>query len=672
VRLEKTFEYNLIRALRTIIPLIVLGLIAVPVWNYFSRQGQEESLSLPSPLLVEDVSGVTEDIEFVRTEAGRPVFTGSADLNLGMDDGTQLYEGVSITIPGMDDSTPDRVIDCDDIDVDDETGDIGCTGEIEIQFDDETIIRTTEIEYDNATQTITTLRAAKIVRPGNFEVDADSLVLRLVDKILDVSGSVRITTEGGITLNVDRARYYQSESRIELIGGLRFSSSSGEIRARRGDLILTPETLDPEQLSFYGSVSAISAEGENPFTLGADSVRVGLSEGAVEHVIASGAAVVETMDSNGLKVLMGDQVDGYFGEDGQLQVVESLGRGRMVLGDGQELRSDRIRNDVADSTLRSGSNSILEVGEFRLEGSDFVIRHGAEVRFESQRPTVITLPEGSLSAPVTTATFDADQGELISLVQTGGAEFVQDGRRAWADRLESFAEGGVLLTGSAGLSDVGLNLNAEEIRLEQDASAFEASGSVRLVLSDDEFPILIEGEYAKGDESRVVFSSLSELWRDKLYIAASTSIQIEPDAGRFNASGDVVSTLGSFRVWADRLDVDNVAETVRYTGEVRGRSPELDLEASILELFLKDNEVDRVVAGGSLDLRSAGIHGRGDDAEYLRSEGTVTLTGNNAKVVAADTGSTSAPRVVWNVETNDIDAVGDEGSRVVSTRRLEQ
>ena len=672
MRLEKTFEYNLIRALRAVIPLIVLGLIAVPAWNYFFRQAEETSVPLPSPLLVEDVSGVTEDIEFVRTEAGRPVFAGRADRNLGMADGTQFYEGVNITIAGQDASTPDRLLDSDNCGVDDDTGNVRCTGNIEIQFDDETLIQTIEAVLNNETQTITTLSAAKIIRPGEFEVDADRLVLRLVDKIVDVSGSVRVTTEDGITLNVDGARYYEAEHRIELVGGLQFSSPVGEIRARRADVNLIPETLDPDQLAFYGSVSATSSEGETPFTLGADSVRVGLLEGIIQHVIASGAAVVETMDANGRRVLMGDQVEGFFGTDGQLEVVESIGGGRMVLGDSQELRSDRIRNEIADSTVRSGTNSVLDLRDFRLEGSDFVIRNGAQVQFESQRPTVITLPEGSLRAPVTKAVFDADQGVLISLVQTGGAEFVQGGRRAWADRLEHLQDGQVHLTGSAGVSDEEINLGAEKIRLGQDASTFEASDSVRLVLSDDEFPILIEGEHAEGDDSSVVFSSSSELWRDNLNITASTSMEIELDPRRFHASGDVASTLGSFRVWADRLDLDVDAETVRYSGAVRGRSPELDLEATNLELFLNDSEVDRVVARGSVDLRSSEIQGRGDAAEYLRSEGAVTLTGNNAEVIGTETGLASGPRIVWNVETNDFDLIGDEGSRTVSTRSLEQ
>jgi len=102
VRIETTHAYNLIRVLRAVIPVIVVGLLAVLVWNYFFYQTEELAVPQPSPLLVEDVSEVTESIKFLRTEAGRTVFTIDALRNLGMADGTQLFEGVHITIAGQD------------------------------------------------------------------------------------------------------------------------------------------------------------------------------------------------------------------------------------------------------------------------------------------------------------------------------------------------------------------------------------------------------------------------------------------------------------------------------------------------------------------------------------------------------------------------------------------
>ena len=343
-----------------------------------------------------------------------------------------------------------------------------------------------------------------------------------------------------------------------------------------------------------------------------------------------------------------------------------------MLGDGQELRSDRIRNEIADSIVRTATNSVLSLGEFRIDGDNFVIRDGAEIQFESQRPSLITLPSGTLRAPVTIALYDPEEGVLRRLVQTGGAEFIQDGRRATADRIEFVEDVGVRLSGNGEVSDVGLLLSGDEILLSQDTAIFEASGSVRLVWSDDTGPVLIEGGHAQGDEHNIVFSSSPELWRDKLNVTASTSIEIELDDRRFQAVGDVVSIMESFRVEADRLDVDDVAGIVRFSGTVRGRSPELEMEAAILELFFQGSEVDRVVARESVVVENSEFHGRGDSVEYVRNAGTVILTGNNAEVVGRETGSASGPRIMWNVQTNALVLAGDEERRAVSTRRMER
>ena len=101
--------------------------------------------------------------------------------------------------------------------------------------------------------------------------------------------------------------------------------------------------------------------------------------------------------------------------------------------------------------------------------------------------------------------------------------------------------------------------------------------------------MLIEGEHAWGDPTTVTFESHTKLWRDKLQVTATDSIQIGLDAGRFSARGDVISTLGLFRIWADNLDVDDAAGIAKYSGSVRGRSPEMDQDAGELALLKHEN-----------------------------------------------------------------------------------
>jgi lipopolysaccharide export system protein LptA len=670
VKLQKVHTYNLIRLLRAVLPVLVAGLIAVPVWNYLARQDDQEFPPARSSL-VEDVSERTENMQYTRREGGRTVFTVDATERLGMDDGRQLFGGVRIMIAGQDASTPDRLIDSDNCGVDDLSGNIECTGNIEIRFDDRTLIRTAEIRFDNETQTITTMESARIERPGVFEADAGELSLQLREKVVSVRGSVRVRTDGGLILTADRARYDETADRIELVGAVRFESARGVVRARQATIDLIPKTMEPGELRFEGSVTASSSGGGESTTLGADRAFLALSDGIARHLTAAGAARAETAGPAGPRVLIGDALDAFFDVTGELLSVEADGKARMLFGDGRELRSDHIRNEIGTSVLRSTTNSILEVGDFRVQGESFLVRQLDEIEFETDRRAVIQTPSGTLTAAATRASFDPDSGVLTRLSQTGGAEFLEDGRRGSGDRIELEPDGEVLLDGHAKVSAPGLNLEADIIRFEREGEGFDAAGSVRAAMSGENAPVLIEGDRAVRSGGAIRFSSEANLWQANMHVAADT-IDIETDERRFSASGSVASTFGAFRVWADTLEFDDAGGTVRYSGGVRGRSTEADLDAGLLDLVLKEGEVDRVVASESVRIRSAEYTGTGDQAVYQRMDGTVTLVGSDAEVVGSSTGTATGPRFVWNVNDNGIVLTGDDQRRAVTRRTLGQ
>jgi lipopolysaccharide export system protein LptA len=667
VQLRNTHAYNLIRVLRAVIPIVVIVLVAIPVWNYVTRRAARTSAVDPLRGLVEGVREVSEGIQYAETEDGRSVFTVEAESGV-LADGRRLLEGVQITIAGQDASTPARLIDSDDCDHDEETGNIACIGNIEIHFDEETVIQTTDMEYNRATEVIRALRSVHVVRPGAFEVDAERLALRLADDVLELNGGVRMTTEGGVTLSVDGARYYETENRIELFGGIRLRSHRGEIRSRTADVNLIPETLDPRQVVFRGSVTASSSDSENPLFVGADSLQVNLTGPQLEQVAATGAARIESSAG----VLFGNDLTGHFSDVGELGVVDAVGNARMVFGDGYELRSDSIRNEVTDSILRSTSGSTLDLGEFQIEGSEFLIRQRETIEFSTERTAVITSPSGLLSAPNTTAAFDPESGELTQLLQTGGARFSRDGLGGNAERLSLGPDGWITMTGVAHVVEEGqLQIDGDEILLHEDGARFEASGSVRAVLTGDGLPVLIEGDRAAGDRSRITFYSSAGFVRENMQVTASTSIEFRPGEGRLLAYGDVASTLGEVRVWADTLDFDDAAGRVLYSGAVRGRFPDADVDADEVEVFLSEGDLDRVVARRAVSVRSAEIVGHGDEAEYEQSAGTITLTGTNATVRSPEMGLSTGPLFVWNVGDDRAVVTGDEDNRAVSRRTVE-
>ncbi len=107
MRLERIHAYHLVRVLRVTVPIVVLALIGVLVWNYQNRPTQETAVLPPPPKLVENVSELAEEITFSRTEGGRTAFTVEARTNLGFADGRNLLEDVTVVLFSEDGSTPE-------------------------------------------------------------------------------------------------------------------------------------------------------------------------------------------------------------------------------------------------------------------------------------------------------------------------------------------------------------------------------------------------------------------------------------------------------------------------------------------------------------------------------------------------------------------------------------
>lgn len=672
MELRHIHAYNLIRVLRAVIPLAVIVLAAIPAWNYLERRASSTTDAEPSTGLVPDVREVTEDVRYGRREDGETVFSVDAARNRALADGRRVLEDVGITFPAPDPSNPDQRMDCDSSTVEEASGDITCRGGVEFHWDEETVVRTTAIRYEDATRTITSLGSARIVRPGKFLVDAEQLSLHLAEDLLEVGGGVRVTTPGGVTLAVNGARYYRAAHRIELMGSVRLRSPRGEVRSRLAEIALDPVTLDPREIAFDGSVSATGDDRPNPVRAEADAMRVALSDGRMVEAAGWGSVRAETSDAGGRRVLFAEEMSGAFSPAGTLVGIDASGEARMLFGGGYELRSRDIVHEFEDATLRSGDASTLDLGDVRIEGRQFVVSEGATIEFSTDRAAVIASPSGVLRAPRTAASFDPETGALSRLSQSGGAVFTGDGMEGYAERIAVEPEGWISLTGSAGASlDARLRIDAEEIRLHEDGERFAASGAVRAILSDSDAPVLVEGGRAEGGGSLLTFHESPELWREDMHVTATRSIEFHVDERRLAADGDIVSTFGDVRARADRMDFDEFLGRLLFTGTVRARFPDADLDADRVEFHLDAGEPVRVLASEQVEVRSADLVGAGDRVDYEASRRTITLTGANATVRGPETGLATGPRFVWNVEDDRVVMMGDDQRRPVSRRRVD-
>jgi hypothetical protein len=109
MRLEKLFIHRLIRLMRFGIPLLLIVLVAIPVWNFVSRRSSRPPAA-PAQQFPRDLSVLTEGVTFSRTEGGRTQFTVHAKSNLGFKDNKNLLEDVDVTVFGATEGEPTRRI----------------------------------------------------------------------------------------------------------------------------------------------------------------------------------------------------------------------------------------------------------------------------------------------------------------------------------------------------------------------------------------------------------------------------------------------------------------------------------------------------------------------------------------------------------------------------------
>ena len=667
MRLERIHAYHVVRVLRVTIPVILLALMGVIIWNYQDRSSDDPARLPPPPKLVENVSELAEEIKFSETEGGRTAFTVEARTNLGFTDGRNLLEDVTVVLYGDDDFIPERRIHGDRCGYDEGNNNIQCDGNVEMQLDGITSGRTAAMTYSHESRTITTLAATEIARPGAFQGRADRMSLHVEDNVLDVSGSVRIVMADGAVLETETARYDQNANLIRVADGLRITNTQGTVTGSQAEIELNPQTLEPRLIRISDDVRAQLSVPSSLLTLMANELAVRMSQRRVIGARADGHAVLESLEGETARLLTGDTLDAAFDESGRIQSVEAQGNGQMRLEGGERLESQSIRNEFSGA-ISTSEDSVLQLGEYRLDGSYFVVQQGDVITFRTDRPASIAMPAGLLRGGRTEAQFDPDTGTLISLVQNGDVQFVQDGRTGSAQRIE-IQDGGsrVLMAGDSRIEDAAFQVNATEILLNQENGSFRAVGTVRTLWTDSEEPVLVLSGQAEGNETRITFTETAELWSGNTHVSASM-IDVDPTRRSFVAIDEVVSMIDDLRFWSGRMEFDEQGGTLYHSGGVRAVSDEVELHAADLQVRLIDGEPDEVVATGNVSVQGPEFDGRGDAVIYDRSSATITLTGQEAEVSDSVNGAVSGCRLVLDVETRDATVESDDDCRVVSRR----
>jgi LPS export ABC transporter protein LptC/lipopolysaccharide transport protein LptA len=671
MRVEKIFTYRLIRALRAGIPLVLLILISVFAWNFWSRR-----VAAPEPqaaqALPQDLAVLTEGFSFSRTEEGRTLFTVRAQTNLGFRDSRNMLENVEVIVYGQTDAEPVRRIRSTRCDYDQQTNDIHFTGNVQVQLDDKTHGRTEELTYNHVERKIHTDRRVELEQPGMTTATANSLEYVIDTSLLKLVGEVELVTADGNRLVAGSALLAQRENRLTLGGGVLLGSVNGTVQGAAGYADLESGTFQVRKVILEGGVRAESKGHTDDWSLEADWLQTLLSVGGnAERVEARGKARLVKANADTTQSLIGAEIDATLDSAGNVDVVEARNGARMVMGADRTLSSNRIRAGVS-GTVTTDAESVLELGASRINGTEFTITQGDIVDFRTANRATLQSAGRRTSADQTEARFDTRTNTFLELIQTGNFEFQENALSGEARSAHLTDQGSVItLNGPAWVQDAAKRIEADNIALNQKENSFVATGKVRTVTKQADQPVLVTAERAEGNADAVTYTTSVQLWRGPVWIRAH-KLEATPKENRYHAEGEVQSTVESVRAKSDKLDFDERQRIAHYTGRVSAQKQDMTLRTDDMTVKAEGDEVSEIVAVGNVVLTRTGQSASGEKAVYDATQETVVLTGRNARFVDEKELVAEGPVLVVHTSGEKMSVQSDGPQRTTSKYKVKR
>ena len=670
--LERVFIHRLVRVLRVLLPLVVVGLAAVPAWNYLVRRAQKGSESIRSGTqLPRNVSVHTEGFTFSRTEAGRTLFTIHAKSNLGLKGNKGVLEDVDVIVYGSRENEPPKKIRGRQCTYDQETNDFQFDGNVEAQLDQKTFVRSEELIYTHRDRTVVSPQRATVKQLGTTG-HADRVEYALESGLLKLDGHVKIQTAEHAEVETDSALFQQKENWTTMTGGVSVKSQNGWIHGTRGRAELVPETYKPKTITVEGDVTAElrSQAGRELWKVRAAWMESAVSSnGTAERVKTRGNADVEKISGETHQRLTGSEIDAQFNEKGEAEIIEARQNARMVFGPDQTLESNVIRSDAAGS-VQTFDTSTLRLGDSTIQGREFMIQNAEDiVNFDTLRRADLKSGDRLSAADHTTARFDGHTNMLLELVQSGNFQF-RDPQYQGRSATARFEEGGavVILEGAPVVTDSEKRLEAEQIRLNQRENSFAATKNVRIVTKNSGGQVLVKAARAEGNAEVMRYTGNVQLWREDVFIKADRleAAGHEKQNMLVHAEDNVQSILQAVRATSEKLDYDDTASSAHYLGNVHAQKQDMILESPDVTVRFRDNNVTEITAVGGVKATRGSQRGTGERAVYDAATDTVTLSGKNAQVRDQEHGLTQGARLVMKKNGDTVSVESGIGERTLT------
>jgi len=381
-----------------------------------------------------------------------------------------------------------------------------------------------------------------------------------------------------------------------------------------------------------------------------------------------------------------------------------------------------LRSEVVEMKMRPGGQEVETIDthtpatiEFipnrpgqkkrRVEGDRFHIVYARENQIETFRATkAVTRTEneprqGKPWPPsITTsrdlvALFAPKTGEMTGLEQSGDFQYEEGERRARAERaLLDNQTGRVTLIQTARVSDPTGATSADQIILDQKSEDFQAEGRVQSsraperkgtgssMLSKDEPVQATARKMTTSDkQARVLYEGDALLWQSGSRLQADR-IEIDRKNSVLRANGKVVNVIqqqpaaqakvegkapvvpSAIRITAPAMVYTDKDRVAHYTGGAFMRHDDMDVKASEIKAWLKDEKREKEKKPGESSLEKAtadgGVvivrvtdgrtrRGTSEHADYFADESKIVLEGGSPLFEDSAQGTTGGRQLIY-------------------------
>lgn len=642
MRLQRLAFHRLTRVLVSILPAAVAVLIAIPVWNYWSRaRAGSPQRPLPGDM-PSDVAVQTDNFAVTRSENGKDVFTIKAKKALGYKDDRRLLEDVEVTVYAQKEGEPARKIRSDECSHD-KNDNIVCTRNIHVEFDNNTFGKTEQVTYNRELGLISSGVRTYLEQPGQMTGEAGRFEYSMDSGLLSLADNVHLELAEGGVLRAGLAVFQRKENWATVADAVEIRSSNGVVRGASGRAELQPNSYRPTKVTIEGGVRAESGAGSaDGWTLRSDWLEGNLStNNTIEHVLTRGNAVAERGLGDDAETLKGREIEADLDADGRIRNIEARqapefnGKDRRLTA-----RNTIVIRDASSPTITTDGPSVLHAGDSTIDGRDFTIEqmNGGRI-FRTRFRATLAAAGRTTVADSTMARFD-DDNQLIELNQDGKVTLKEGTREGEADKL-TVTQGGTrivleALAGLARVKDPERTLKARKITLDQEKNSFIGEGDVDMVdVSSPPDPVHVTAAEVHGSEERMDYAGGVEVHRGAVEVKADEATFSSKDSG-FEARGSVRSKTRGFNAASASMrfsDASDDGQTAHYTGRVvatkSDRKGQFTLHTEDMTVRFKSGEIDSIAAMAGVDIEQGAKRGKGDQALYDKATGEVTLTGTD-------------------------------------------